>query len=357
MESEQRSLSHTLSRLSQAVLNRQESYAFAAQHTRNRGLKLVLKSYAQERAQFQGQLRSFAGQPPAVAAQAAGSALGRGWASMRAWFTIRRQSRQRLLMQNVFVILHGVDEVIDFGGSHGGSGHWNRPVRNQHGFEGLAGRCELLLDGGVEHAGVVLRHVEGSVAEKLAHGVDGETVVDELGGEGVAQLVRRDLDATEPPPACQLIAHGFIGEQATIVAPEMVVGAGRPLHNIEVKAVRQGGSHEDDAIVATLGIADEDAAVGEIDVAKTQVKELVEPHAGVGQRQEPGAAGTGGERWLLGLSQHSLDQAFVVRSTQVLGQWVGEVWRRDAEDVGIQRLTTIADQLQKCAQVAEFGVA
>ncbi len=99
MESEQRSLSHTLSRLSQAVLNSQESYAYAAQHTRNRGLKLLLKSYAQKRAQFREQLCSFAGESTALAPQPTGSALGRGWASMRAWFTIRRQSRQRMLMQ------------------------------------------------------------------------------------------------------------------------------------------------------------------------------------------------------------------------------------------------------------------
>jgi hypothetical protein len=68
----------------------------------------------------------------------------------------------------------------------------------------------------------------------------GGTVVDELGGEGVAQLMRRNLDATELPPTCDLIAHGFTGEQAAVVAPQMVVGAGRPLHNIEVEAVRQG---------------------------------------------------------------------------------------------------------------------
>lgn len=29
------------------------------------------------------------------------------------------------------------------------------------------------FDGGVEHASVVLRHLEGSVAEQFAHGIDG----------------------------------------------------------------------------------------------------------------------------------------------------------------------------------------
>ena len=99
MQSEQTPLSPILNRLSQACYASQEAYADAAQHTRNRGLKLVLKSYAQERAQFQAQLRTFADEPAARVAQATGSALGRGWASLRAWFTIRRQSRQRMLMQ------------------------------------------------------------------------------------------------------------------------------------------------------------------------------------------------------------------------------------------------------------------
>lgn len=99
MDSLQTSLAQILSRLSQACFDSQESYAYAAQHTRNRGLKLVLKSYAQERAQFQEQLRRFAPESGSLGGESSGSALGRGWASMRAWFTVRRQSRQRILMQ------------------------------------------------------------------------------------------------------------------------------------------------------------------------------------------------------------------------------------------------------------------
>jgi hypothetical protein len=99
MDPQQTSLTQILSRLSQACFDSQESYAYAAQHTRNRGLKLVLKSYAQERAQFQEQLRRFAPESLPLGAHGTDSALGRGWASMRAWFTIRRQSRQRVLMQ------------------------------------------------------------------------------------------------------------------------------------------------------------------------------------------------------------------------------------------------------------------
>jgi hypothetical protein len=94
MQSEQTSLAYTLSRLFEACHASQEAYVDAAQHTRNRGLKLVLKSYAQERAQFQEQLRAVADEPVPPASQATSSALGRGWASLRAWFTIRRQSRK-----------------------------------------------------------------------------------------------------------------------------------------------------------------------------------------------------------------------------------------------------------------------
>jgi uncharacterized protein (TIGR02284 family) len=95
-------LSQVLNRLYQALQTSQQAYAYAAQHTRNRGLKLVLKSYAQERAQFQEQLQqqmhSAGGDSSALSAHATDGAVGRGWASMRAWFTVRRQSRQRLLV-------------------------------------------------------------------------------------------------------------------------------------------------------------------------------------------------------------------------------------------------------------------
>jgi hypothetical protein len=99
MQPESSTLPPLLSRLIQHLQTSQEAYADAAQHTRNRGLKLVLKSYAQERAGFADQLRGLAPDSLAAAGGQTGSALGRGWASMRAWFTIKRQSRQRLLLQ------------------------------------------------------------------------------------------------------------------------------------------------------------------------------------------------------------------------------------------------------------------
>jgi hypothetical protein len=99
MQSEPKTHAPTIGRLAAACRDSQAAYADAAQHTRNRGLKLVLKSYAQERAEFQDQLRIYGGDSSLVAAHPAGNMLSRGWASMRAWFTIRRQSRQRLLIQ------------------------------------------------------------------------------------------------------------------------------------------------------------------------------------------------------------------------------------------------------------------
>jgi hypothetical protein len=102
MPSESTSLSHTLDHLSQACLNSQQAYAYAAQHTRNRGLKLLLKSYANERARFRAQLLELAGVASAeITGHEAEGALGRGLANVRAWFTVRRQTRQRLLLGKV----------------------------------------------------------------------------------------------------------------------------------------------------------------------------------------------------------------------------------------------------------------
>jgi hypothetical protein len=102
MPSESTSLSRTLGDLSQACLNSQQAYAYAAQHTRNRGLKLLLKSYAHERAQFRVQLRELGGPASAeITTSASSGAFGRGLANVRAWFTVRRQTRQRLLLHKV----------------------------------------------------------------------------------------------------------------------------------------------------------------------------------------------------------------------------------------------------------------
>lgn len=99
MPSESTSLSRTLSLLSQACLDSQQAYAYAAQHTRNRGLKLLLKSYANERAYFQEQLRELGEPlPETITTHESSGALSRGLANVRAWFMVRRQTRQRLLL-------------------------------------------------------------------------------------------------------------------------------------------------------------------------------------------------------------------------------------------------------------------
>lgn len=102
MPSESTSLSRTLNHLAQACLNSQQAYAYAAQHTRNRGLKLLLKSYAHERAHFREQLQGLSEPASAeITASESSGAFGRGFASVRAWFTVRRQTRQRLLLNKV----------------------------------------------------------------------------------------------------------------------------------------------------------------------------------------------------------------------------------------------------------------
>lgn len=102
MPSESTSLTRTLNHLSQACLNSQQAYAYAAQHTRNRGLKLLLKSYADERARFREELRGLAEPASAeITASESSGAVGRGLANVRAWFTVRRQTRQRVLLHKV----------------------------------------------------------------------------------------------------------------------------------------------------------------------------------------------------------------------------------------------------------------
>lgn len=77
----------------------------AAEQTENRAAKLLLKAYAQQRAYFVQQLRGFAAQlqeePSPVTTSDPGGFLRRGWSELRAAMTIRRQHRQRLLLQDL----------------------------------------------------------------------------------------------------------------------------------------------------------------------------------------------------------------------------------------------------------------
>jgi uncharacterized protein (TIGR02284 family) len=68
----------------------------ATEHVRNRGLKLLLKSYTQQHARFAEQLIHLMRpaneeQAPAVA----GDALERGWSDIQTTMIVRRQDRQR----------------------------------------------------------------------------------------------------------------------------------------------------------------------------------------------------------------------------------------------------------------------
>ena len=99
-------------------------------------------------------------------------------------------------------------------------------------FDGFGGRLELLLHGGIVDAGVVLGHVQGLVTKQLAHRFDGQAVIDKLGGESVAQLMRGDLDPTLLAPTPQLITHGFIREQAVVIEPQMIISGCRTLRQV-----------------------------------------------------------------------------------------------------------------------------
>jgi hypothetical protein len=102
-------LDHVLDPLIQVCITSEQRYLAAAQHARNRGLKLVLKTYAEQRIRFARQLRDIVRQaeggavtnadPDHPAASNTGEAMNRGWNNIRAWFTVRRQSRQRLLLR------------------------------------------------------------------------------------------------------------------------------------------------------------------------------------------------------------------------------------------------------------------
>jgi len=77
----------------------------AAEQAENRAVKLLLKAYAQQRAYFAQQLRGLATQlyaePSPVVSSDTSGFLRRGWSELRAAMTIRRQYRQRLLLQDL----------------------------------------------------------------------------------------------------------------------------------------------------------------------------------------------------------------------------------------------------------------
>ena len=74
-----------------------------AEHIRNRGLKMVLKGYAQQRARFGDELRTLLGVNNLVAKpdEHTRGGLKRGWLDIKAVLTVQRQRRQRMLLRDL----------------------------------------------------------------------------------------------------------------------------------------------------------------------------------------------------------------------------------------------------------------
>jgi uncharacterized protein (TIGR02284 family) len=75
----------------------------AAEHVRNRGLKLILKTYVQQRAHFADVLTRLldqAGAEPPTDVELVGS-LSRGWTDIKTTMIVRRRVRQQILLNEV----------------------------------------------------------------------------------------------------------------------------------------------------------------------------------------------------------------------------------------------------------------
>ena len=95
----------TLTNVIRAIEESERNLYTAAEQTENRAAKLLLKAYAQQRAYFVQQLRAvtapFEHEPSALATANLRGFLQRGWSELRAAMTVRRQYRQRLLLQDL----------------------------------------------------------------------------------------------------------------------------------------------------------------------------------------------------------------------------------------------------------------
>jgi hypothetical protein len=82
----------------------------AAQQVRNRGLKLLLKMYAEQRRQFAEEVQTLLGlSEPQLTLEQTDASLRRGWTNIVAGLIIKRQNRQRLLLKEA---LQREDELI-----------------------------------------------------------------------------------------------------------------------------------------------------------------------------------------------------------------------------------------------------
>jgi len=94
---------NTIRRLNHLIQVCEESakrFYNAAEHIRNRGLKLVLKSYVQERVRFANELRSLVNRAgeAVTSAEPVSESLSRGWTDIKATMTVQREGRQDLVL-------------------------------------------------------------------------------------------------------------------------------------------------------------------------------------------------------------------------------------------------------------------
>jgi uncharacterized protein (TIGR02284 family) len=93
----------TIKRLVEVSRESERRFYNAAEHVRNRGLKLILKTYVQQRADFADVLTRLLHQaeaePPAD--RDLSGALSRGWTDIKATMIVRRRVRQEILLNEI----------------------------------------------------------------------------------------------------------------------------------------------------------------------------------------------------------------------------------------------------------------
>lgn len=92
-----------LKRLIETIRASERRFYHVAEHVRNRGLKLILKTYVQQRADFADALTRLlqqAGAEPPADGDLSG-ALSRGWMDVKATMIVRRHARQQHLLTEV----------------------------------------------------------------------------------------------------------------------------------------------------------------------------------------------------------------------------------------------------------------
>lgn len=97
-----RTMQATLNQLITAANESTKNFYSAAEQVENRAVKLLLKAYAQERARFVHELQQATAAANEVSeSDYSGSFLQRGWMELRSALVIRRQRRQRVLIDGL----------------------------------------------------------------------------------------------------------------------------------------------------------------------------------------------------------------------------------------------------------------